>query len=376
MFERGLVGAAWGAAFGGFGAVGSKGASALWAGVRGHAGPTFSGAVKHELADILKFRVTGGQLARPGSGVAQAARELAEPDVRSAARGARDNRAPPPCPKHSFAPNTPVLMADGSSKRIDQVQVGDRVLATDPETGKTKAQKVTALHVNRDTELVDLTVTTPEGATHVIKTTVHHPFWNETDDQWSDAADLEVDDELRTPDGRSVRVAAVREYVGAQEMRDLTVDETHTYYVSAGATPVLVHNCGTEGTATVYLYDPPRPTASGSSLVPGHASIRITHNGRTLHTERVGSLVEGEPVVVQRYAGGPEPSKVIEIPLPNARAAIEAQRAALAEPPSPLDRTLNNCVTHCVDILAAGGRVDAPTTAQEGVRWLYETIFR
>jgi hypothetical protein len=27
-------------------------------------------------------------------------------------------------------------------------------------------------------------------------------------------------------------------------MRDLTVDTTHTYYVVAGDTPVLVHNCG------------------------------------------------------------------------------------------------------------------------------------
>ena len=28
-------------------------------------------------------------------------------------------------------------------------------------------------------------------------------------------------------------------------MRDLTVNELHTYYVMAGTTPVLVHNCGT-----------------------------------------------------------------------------------------------------------------------------------
>jgi hypothetical protein len=30
--------------------------------------------------------------------------------------------------------------------------------------------------------------------------------------------------------------------VGAGEMRDLTVADTHTYYVLAGKTPVLVHN--------------------------------------------------------------------------------------------------------------------------------------
>jgi hypothetical protein len=33
-------------------------------------------------------------------------------------------------------------------------------------------------------------------------------------------------------------------YLGARDMYDLTVADIHTYYVVAGATPVLVHNCG------------------------------------------------------------------------------------------------------------------------------------
>jgi len=44
---------------------------------------------------------------------------------------------------------------------------------------------------------------------------------------------------------RGVRyVAAVRNYTGARDMRDLTVDEIHTYYVIVGDAPILVHNCG------------------------------------------------------------------------------------------------------------------------------------
>ncbi|MFV2088989.1 hypothetical protein, partial [Micromonospora sp. LOL_021] len=40
-------------------------------------------------------------------------------------------------PGNSFAPGTNVLMADGTTKPIEQVKPGDTVIATDPETGTT-----------------------------------------------------------------------------------------------------------------------------------------------------------------------------------------------------------------------------------------------
>src|SRR5262249_7611999 len=39
-------------------------------------------------------------------------------------------------------------------------------------------------------------------------------------------------------------VANIHGYTGAKDMRNLTVADIHTYYVIAGNTPVLVHNCG------------------------------------------------------------------------------------------------------------------------------------
>jgi Hom_end-associated Hint len=50
-----------------------------------------------------------------------------------------------PCSWNSFTPETHVLMADGSSKEIEDVVVGNKVLATDPETGRTEAREVVAL---------------------------------------------------------------------------------------------------------------------------------------------------------------------------------------------------------------------------------------
>ncbi len=52
------------------------------------------------------------------------------------------------CETHSFDPATRVLMADGNSKPIEDIKPGDEVLATDPETGKTRAQQVDLLHIN------------------------------------------------------------------------------------------------------------------------------------------------------------------------------------------------------------------------------------
>ncbi|WP_243708330.1 hypothetical protein [Actinomadura sp. GC306] len=42
----------------------------------------------------------------------------------------------------SFVSGTAVLMADGTRKPIDKLKVGDNVLATDPDTGKTAPQTV------------------------------------------------------------------------------------------------------------------------------------------------------------------------------------------------------------------------------------------
>ena len=82
------------------------------------------------------------------------------------------------------------------------------------------------------------------GRTAVVHTTGHHPVWDATVRQWVNAGDLMPGHRLVGPDGQSQYVVAVNNYVGAKEMRNLTVAAIHTYYVIAGSIPVLVHNCG------------------------------------------------------------------------------------------------------------------------------------
>ncbi|MFI1285223.1 nucleic acid/nucleotide deaminase domain-containing protein [Streptomyces sp. NPDC020858] len=50
-------------------------------------------------------------------------------------------------------------------------------------------------------------------------------------------------EQLRQPNGTTLTVHTTRNYPYAVTTYNLTVDDFHTYYVLAGATPVLVHNC-------------------------------------------------------------------------------------------------------------------------------------
>jgi RHS repeat-associated protein len=146
------------------------------------------------------------------------------------------------CVKHSFVAGIAVLLANGTSKPIDQTRPGDTVLATDPLTGKTEARQVVrAIRTDYDTHFVDLTVRSP-GAGHTITTTEHHPFWSVGRGRWVDAGDLRPGELLRTSAGTYLQLGAVRRYQAQQRTYDLTVDGVHTYYVLAAGAPILVHN--------------------------------------------------------------------------------------------------------------------------------------
>jgi nucleic acid/nucleotide deaminase of polymorphic system toxin len=61
--------------------------------------------------------------------------------------------------------------------------------------------------------------------------------------RWVPAGRLIPGHKLAAPDGHSEYVVAVHNYIGLKPMRSLTIADFHTYYVVAGNTPVLVHNC-------------------------------------------------------------------------------------------------------------------------------------
>jgi hypothetical protein len=150
---------------------------------------------------------------------------------------------------NSFVPDTRVLMADGTTKRIKDVHIGDKVLATDPETGKTKAETVTAeIKGSGLKHLVKVTIDTDGKAgnkTASVTATDGHPFWVPQLGEWIDATDLKAGEWLTVSSGARVQITALTRWTArAFTVHNLTVSELHTYYVFAGGTALLVHNIG------------------------------------------------------------------------------------------------------------------------------------
>lgn len=171
-----------------------------------------------------------------------AERAVAADTADEAAGDAADDPADATCGGNSFTPDTTVVMADGSTKPLDQVKVGDKVEATDTATGKTSAQTVTTVWVNHDSDLMDVTIEAG-GKTSVIQATQHYLFWDVTRKAWVEADQLVAGDQLQTDTGTVATVAGAVVVPGAADMWDLTVNNDHDFYVVTSSAYVLVHNC-------------------------------------------------------------------------------------------------------------------------------------
>ncbi|MEV5576074.1 polymorphic toxin-type HINT domain-containing protein [Spirillospora sp. NPDC052269] len=144
---------------------------------------------------------------------------------------------------NSFVPGTQVLMGDGTRESIEKIRVGDKVIATDTKTGRTRTEVVlAAFGGNQYDHLVRIRVDGRARAGGVVLATEHHAFWNPLQGRWRRADLLKTGDSLRMPDGGMARVVSVSSLNQHPRVHDLTVANDHTFYVLAGDTPVLVHN--------------------------------------------------------------------------------------------------------------------------------------
>ncbi|MEV8378123.1 polymorphic toxin-type HINT domain-containing protein [Kribbella sp. NPDC056861] len=156
------------------------------------------------------------------------------------------------CSINSFVPGTLVLLADGTRKSIEKLKTKDRVLATDPATGQTSAEPVVRTIIGQGSkDLVDIIVSASsiDGVkkTARVTATSGHPFYLPGTARWIDAGELRSGDRLagaKLADVVTVRSVLHRSVQAT--VYNLTVGTLHTYYVLAGAVPVLVHNSGCE----------------------------------------------------------------------------------------------------------------------------------
>ncbi|WP_265736758.1 polymorphic toxin-type HINT domain-containing protein, partial [Peterkaempfera griseoplana] len=202
-----------------------------------------------------------------------------------------------PC---SFAPNTPVLLANGKTKPIKKIKLGDRVESADPSDGSDRGgRSVDGVWINHDTELLDVTVTTGHGRTAVLHTTANHPFWDDTVRTWVRADHLQPGHRLAGTDGRHPAVVGTEATPGEADRWNLTVQQLHTYYVLVGDTPVLVHNSGGLCAGEdAYRID--------EHVVPRHTSTGAKNDGKSIFNddEDLYALARGSDGQIGDYQAG------------------------------------------------------------------------
>ncbi|MFJ5841436.1 polymorphic toxin-type HINT domain-containing protein [Streptomyces shenzhenensis] len=148
------------------------------------------------------------------------------------------------CRRNSFLPETPVVMADGTTKPISDVALGDMVLAADEVTGEITSSPVSDLIVgNGVKDLVSLSVDSDgDGQSKQLTATAEHPLYLQGRG-WVDAGQVRSGDKLLSPGGRTPAVTRTERYQAVRQVRNLTVSGTHTYFVLVDGEAALVHNC-------------------------------------------------------------------------------------------------------------------------------------
>jgi RHS repeat-associated protein len=180
---------------------------------------------------------------------------------------------------NSFTPETGVLMADGTTKAIQDVEVGELVAARAPMTGELSAQPVLNVIVGvGDKHLVtvatmaawDATLASAEPAALAEPdswtATANHPVWVQGLG-WTDAEDLQVGDlTVGATGSRRVITALVdRGWRAAQKVYNLSVANIHTFVVGRTGDGTLVHNasCAQGGVYRLVSTDTGRTLRTG-----------------------------------------------------------------------------------------------------------------
>ncbi|MEV3934534.1 RHS repeat-associated core domain-containing protein [Glycomyces sp. NPDC049804] len=185
---------------------------------------------------------------------------------------------------NSFTAEARVVMADGTTKPISEVEPGDQVLATDEETGETAAREVLiGIEGTGARILVGISIDTDgDGKTDdTVTATDGHPIWaaNESDlsenpesampGDWHDAIDLKAGQFLRTSAGTWTQITAIEVHAAFTTVYNLTVAEDHTFSVTTANTDFLTHNCGSEADET------------GRNLIGGQEQYHIISGDKT-----------------------------------------------------------------------------------------------
>ncbi len=133
-----------------------------------------------------------------------------------------------------FSPDTKVLMADNSLKRIIDIQVGDKVKAFDVANGEKVIANVTDTY-NGEIDAYYL-------INGELRVSPPHPFFT-TKGRWTKIADLEVGDKIKNFNGVT-GITSIEKIQSAQRHYNISVESFHNFFVSTNGRNFYLVNEG------------------------------------------------------------------------------------------------------------------------------------
>ncbi len=126
------------------------------------------------------------------------------------------------------------VQTDEGEKNIEDIEVGDKVLSKDEETGKVEYKEVTDTFNHETDEIYKIYV-----GGQIIESTFNHPFYVKNKG-WTYVKDLKIGDLLVESDSNTLKVRSIELLHKQVTVYNLTVNEFHTYFVSDLG--IWVHN--------------------------------------------------------------------------------------------------------------------------------------
>jgi hypothetical protein len=256
----------------------------------------------------------GGAMVKAGFAAARAGGRVAAKVGQSVAKLAKGG-----C--NSFAPDTGVLMADGTTQSISDVDVGDLVAARDPLSGELSAQPVLNVIIGHgDKHLIGVTTSRAPPVQGGVSdsadegtwiATANHPVWI-VGQGWTDATALNVGDLTVGATGEARVVDRVEDFgwLPGQTVYNLSVANVHTFVVGDVGDGTVVHNksCPQGGVYHLVGSDTGRTLRTGltNNLARRQAEHARTYSAniefRVLHYSNDRKVRRGlEQMAHQRY---------------------------------------------------------------------------
>lgn len=198
------------------------------------------------------------------------------------------------------------LVATPSGMRpIEQIKIGDEVLAGDEVSGKVSPRKVMALLRPEPKPLYDLRLRAPAGDIVTFHVTDDHP-WKVEGQGWVETVDLKVDQRIDTATGADMVVVGRSLTTQVAPTYNLSVADLNTFFV--GKDKVWVHNGGcwkAFASRSAAFRQAKRDAGIPVNQQPKSVGPNVNKQGKVVQgREYVFSKPDGSTVRIREDAGG------------------------------------------------------------------------